>query len=63
MGLLGKIFAKEEKPETPAEEVDAKYANRVCAACSQPGADKSFAGQEWHRRCLRKMRKMAKSMI
>ncbi|MEM0372744.1 MAG: hypothetical protein QXO69_02825 [archaeon] len=67
MGLLGRIFKKEEKrfseKEKSSEEAKSENANRICSACNQPGADKSFGGQQWHKKCLRKMRKMAKGMI
>ena len=67
MGILDKIRGKkeEEKKEEakPEIEINPKYANRICAGCEQPGADKKWAGQTWHKKCLRKMRKMAKGMM
>ena len=68
MGILGKIIGKKEedkKEELKEEqiEIDPKYADRICAGCEQPGADKKWAGQHWHKKCLRKMRKMAKGMM
>ena len=36
---------------------------KVCCVCSQPGADKKFAGQFWHKKCLRQMKKKAKGMF
>ena len=66
MGILDKIRGKKEvkKEEVKAEsEINPKYADRFCAGCEQPGADKKWAGQHWHKKCLRKMRKMAKGML
>lgn len=34
-----------------------------CAACGNPGADKKYGGQWWHKKCLRKLKKQAKSMF
>jgi hypothetical protein len=34
-----------------------------CPLCGKPGADKKFGGQYFHKKCLRKARKMAKSMF
>lgn len=51
-----------EKEENTAEN-SAPVSDVICSACNQPGADKKFAGQHWHKKCLRKMRKMAKGMF
>ncbi|MFH0986442.1 MAG: hypothetical protein V1911_00165 [Candidatus Micrarchaeota archaeon] len=51
------------KEKEKADEIDPKYMKNLCTACEQPGADKRFGGTFWHRQCLRKARKMAKSMI
>ncbi len=69
MKLFGKIFGKkktepQEKPEPEEVKEESKQvSSNVCVACGEPGADKKFAGQWWHKKCLRKARKMAKSMI
>jgi hypothetical protein len=34
-----------------------------CAACGEPGADKKWGGQWWHKKCLRKLKKKAKGMM
>lgn len=34
-----------------------------CSVCGEPGADKKWAGQAFHKKCLRKARKMAKGMF
>ncbi|MCD4740503.1 hypothetical protein K8R43_04925 [archaeon] len=51
-------FKNEEKP---IEEESGK--GPECAACGQPGADKKYGGQYWHKKCLRKAKKQAKSMF
>ncbi len=65
MSILGKLFKKkpEEKHEAKQPEIKPEYADNICSVCGQPGADKKFAGQWFHKKCLRKARKMAKSMI
>ena len=63
MGLLDKVFRKEKKPrgETPPEPASAD--GPECSVCGQPGAEKKFTGQYFHKKCLRKTRKMAKGMV
>ena len=34
-----------------------------CSFCGKAGADKRWAGQVFHKKCLRKARKMAKGML
>ena len=68
MGIFDKIRGKKEEKKEEVEpepeiEINPKYADRICAGCEQPGADKKWAGQTWHKKCLRKMRKMAKGMM
>lgn len=65
------LKSKEEKNAELAEEFKEKVAeakqveasSEVCSACNRAGADKKYGGMWWHRKCLRKTRKMAKSMI
>ena len=62
MGLFGK---KEEEKGNSEKEVDenaGKY-NEACALCGKAPTDKHFAGQFFHRRCFRKIRKGAKGML
>ena len=47
---------KEKKPEKP-------QSGEICSVCGEPGADRKFAGQWFHKKCLRKMRKSAKGMM
>ena len=50
----------EKKVEKAREKEDS---SKICSACNQAGADKRFAGLYWHKKCLRKTRKMAKGVI
>lgn len=34
-----------------------------CAACGEPGADRKYGGQMWHKKCLRKVKKQARKMF
>jgi hypothetical protein len=54
----GEVVPKEEKAAETAPE-----SGEVCSACNQPGADKTFGGLKWHKKCLRATRRMAKGMI
>jgi hypothetical protein len=40
-----------------------KLSNEKCALCQQPGTEEKWAGQFWHKKCLRKARKIAKSVV
>ncbi len=60
---------KEEKDRATGndtrEENDTQDVH-VCALCGQeiaPGEGKFYGGQWWHKKCLRKARKMARTMI
>lgn len=58
---------KEEKKENDEkeDEIDlniGKY-NEPCGLCGKAPTDKKWAGQYFHKKCLRKMKKMAKGMI
>ena len=62
MGLFN--FLKKDKSDKSEEVTDEE--GHVCALCGQeikPGEGKYYAGQWWHKKCLRKARKMAKSFI
>ncbi len=65
--VFKKIFKKkEEKPKEKVKQIDlanAKYPNEICALCNQPGCDKKWGGQYWHKKCLRATKGMAKGMI
>ena len=51
---------KQKEPESEPEYEDN---GRICALCGQTGADKKWGGQYWHKKCMRKARKMAKGML
>ena len=61
MGFLDfmKGKPKEEKPAEPATEATGPE----CSYCNKPGADRTFGGMPWHKKCLRAARKQAKGMI
>jgi len=68
MGFGSKIksFVTGEKPPGEKEEnsfADAKYPHEKCALCGGMGSEKRWAGQYWHKKCMRQMRKTAKGMI
>ncbi|MFH0905930.1 MAG: hypothetical protein V1824_01170 [archaeon] len=42
---------------------NSKYPSETCSLCSQKGCDKKFAGQYWHKKCLRSTKSIAKGMI
>ncbi len=66
MGILDKLKGAlfSEKSEKEGEEaIEIAGDEKICAFCEKPGADKKFAGQYWHKKCLRKARKAAKGMF
>ena len=69
--LVGKITGKKEekaeekKPEKKKPEgipLTGKYAEE-CALCGNPGTDKKWMGQYWHRKCLKKVKRGASKMV
>jgi hypothetical protein len=65
--FFGKKEEKKEETKTESIEEDTdpnvgKY-NEPCGLCSKAPTDKKWAGQYFHKKCLRKMKKMAKGMI
>ena len=55
--------AEEKNEETQnAEGSEGKYPD-TCALCGQPGTDKKWAGQFWHKKCMRKAKKVGKGML
>ena len=60
---------KEEKKEvkkvvapTPQAPAPAPT-DKMCSYCGNGGADKKWAGQYWHKQCIRQAKKEAKGMI
>ena len=68
MGLKKFIFGEEEKKEGSAaeqqtqESAEEKF-SEPCALCGAAGTEKKWAGQYWHKKCMRKSKKIAKGMI
>ncbi|PJA17675.1 MAG: hypothetical protein COX63_02670 [Candidatus Diapherotrites archaeon CG_4_10_14_0_2_um_filter_31_5] len=62
---LGDILKKKigEVKEQKKQEVqlEGKY-DESCALCGGGGSEKKWAGQYWHKKCMRKSRRMAKGM-
>ena len=68
MGLKKFIFGEEKREEgSAAEQANADYSegksNEPCALCGAAGTEKKWAGQYWHKKCMRKSKKIAKGMI
>jgi len=65
MGVGGKLkgFVTGEKEEEGDSFRDAKYPYETCALCGGKGCEKKWAGQYWHKKCMRTMRKTAKGMV
>jgi hypothetical protein len=72
MGFLDFLKKKEEKTpeekvgkkaEKPVEAEEETGFNEPCALCGKAGTEKKWAGQYWHKKCLRAARKGAKGMI
>lgn len=56
MGLFGK--KEEEQDEVPQGKYDEQ-----CSVCSKAPTDKKWGGQYFHKKCLRKLKKMGKGML
>ncbi|MFH1239613.1 MAG: hypothetical protein V1672_00155 [Candidatus Diapherotrites archaeon] len=61
MGLLDRFRGKKEEPEEEPEP-EGRF-NEECALCGGTGTDKKWAGQFWHKKCLRQAKKVSKKMI
>ena len=62
MGLMDKFKGKKEEKEEPKAVPQGKY-DETCSLCGKPGTEKKWMGQYWHKKCLRKSKKMAKGMV
>ena len=67
MAFFGRLRAKKEGIEAKGKEAppvvsEGKYSEQ-CALCGNPGTEKKWMGQYWHRKCIRFARKGAKKMI
>ncbi len=66
MGIFDIFRRKEKREKEEVKETEEAEEPHICALCGQeikPGEGKYYGGQWWHKKCLRKARKMAKSMI
>lgn len=61
--IKGFVTGEKEKKEESQFVSDAKYPHETCALCGGKGCDRKWAGQYWHKKCMRTMRKTAKGMI
>jgi len=53
--------AAEQETEESVE--DSKYSDKACAFCGRDQVEKQWAGQYWHKKCFRMVKKGAKRMI
>lgn len=66
LDFLGKKDAKKEDDQKASKKAETETEggfNEACALCGKGSTDKKWAGQYWHKKCLRSSRKMAKGMI
>ncbi len=54
---------KQKEEQIQKSKTEPQSEEDVCAFCQQPNPDKKWAGQLWHKKCYRKMRNKAKSML
>jgi hypothetical protein len=59
MGFLDFLKPKKEAETAPK----AVAAGEACSYCNKPGANRTFGGMPWHKKCLRAARRQAKGMI
>ncbi len=65
-GLLfpfGKKDVKEEAHNDSDDDSNSGKYNEPCALCGKAPTEKHWAGQYFHKKCLRKMRKGARGML
>jgi len=58
----GEMKAQKKEAQEAESEPEGKY-NEACALCGNPGTEKKWMGQYWHRKCYRAARKGARKMI
>ncbi|MCR4335597.1 MAG: hypothetical protein NUV57_03620 [archaeon] len=65
MGFLDKLTGKKEEKEEPEKKQElpqGKY-KEECSVCGNPGTEKKWMGQHFHKKCLRAMKKQARKML
>jgi hypothetical protein len=63
MGLFGKGGAEAENGGAEDAPAPAGKYSEPCALCGKAPSDKKWAGQYWHKKCLRRAKKGAMKMI
>jgi hypothetical protein len=69
VGLFDRLKAKKDEVEAQKKEAqeaesepEGKY-NEACALCGNPGTEKKWMGQYWHKKCMRTAKRASKKMI
>lgn len=65
MGFLDSLRGKKEekaKEEPEVEQPVGKY-TQECSLCGNPGTEKKWMGQYWHKKCIRSAKKASRKMI
>jgi len=70
MGFFGNILglgkekseAEKKAENSKAESAEGKYYEK-CVVCGEGNTEKKWAGQYWHKKCLRRGKKIAKGML
>ena len=66
MGLFGGSEEKKDAGASQESDEDSESAgkyNEPCGLCGKAPTDKHWAGQYFHKKCFRKMKKGAKGML
>jgi hypothetical protein len=77
LDFLGKKEAEKAESEADSKKPSAKGAKEAdsdsdesagkypdpCSLCNKGGTDVKWAGQFWHKKCMRSAKKMAKKMV
>ena len=60
---FGKKEEKKEKESDDSSDSSSGKYDEPCALCNKSPTEKHWAGQYFHKKCLRKMRKGARGML
>lgn len=71
MGIVDafkKIVSGEEKPKDEKNQEaeihpDERYLKEICSLCNAGNVETKWAGKFWHKKCLRRLRKMGKGFV
>lgn len=63
-GLAGKLLNHPEEKGAEEKELSlgGKF-NEKCALCGNIGTDKKWMGQFWHKKCIRRSKRVVKGMV